>query len=67
MIPVLLIDDDRELANLLEEYLQEEFQLQAEYDGASGLEQALHHSYAVVILDLMLPAHERARGPQTAP
>lgn len=55
MISVLLIDDDRELGNLLEEYLQEEFHLQSEYDGVSGLEEALHHSYAVVILDLMLP------------
>jgi DNA-binding response OmpR family regulator len=55
MIPVLLIDDDQELGTLLQEYLQGEFQLQAAVDGVSGLEEALHHSYAVVILDLMLP------------
>jgi DNA-binding response OmpR family regulator len=55
MIPVLLIDDDRELGMLLQEYLQEEFHLQSACDGVSGLDEALHHSYAVVILDLMLP------------
>lgn len=52
---VLLIDDDRELSMLLQEYLQEEFQLCPVFDGVSGIEEALKHSYAAVILDLMLP------------
>lgn len=55
MLSVLLIDDDRELSMLLQEYLQNEFELHAAFDGLSGLEEALSHSYAAVILDLMLP------------
>jgi DNA-binding response OmpR family regulator len=55
MVRVLLIDDDRELGMLLQEYLQGEFQLHAAFDGLSGLQEALSHSYAAVILDLMLP------------
>lgn len=56
MLPILLIDDDRELSMLVQEYLQEEFQVHPAFDGASGLKEALSHSYAAVILDLMLPA-----------
>lgn len=55
MIPVLLIDDDRELSMLLQECLEEEFQVHPVFDGVSGLQEALSHSYAAVILDLMLP------------
>jgi two-component system response regulator CpxR len=56
MISVLLIDDDTELAKLLQEYLEEEqFHLDAAHDGISGLERALNSSYAVVVLDVMLP------------
>jgi DNA-binding response OmpR family regulator len=56
MTSVLLIDDDTELAKLLEEYLEaEQFQLDPAHDGVSGLEKALKNSYAVVVLDVMLP------------
>jgi len=55
MISILLIDDDRELGILLQECLQEEFELHPAFDGVSGLQEALSHSYAAVILDLMLP------------
>src|SRR5579871_462083 len=56
MTSVLLIDDDSELSKLLEEYLEEEqFQLEAAYDGVSGLAKAMEGPYAVVILDVMLP------------
>ncbi|MBZ5521100.1 MAG: response regulator transcription factor [Acidobacteriia bacterium] len=56
MTSVLLIDDDTELTRLLEEYLQEEqLQLDAAHDGRDGLEKALTHPYAVVVLDVMLP------------
>jgi DNA-binding response OmpR family regulator len=56
MTSVLLIDDDSELTKLLEEYLKEEqFQLDPAHDGPSGLQKALNNSYAVVVLDVMLP------------
>src|SRR5579872_6248986 len=56
MVSVLLIDDDSELSKLLEEFLEEEqFRLDAAYDGVSGLEKALNNSYAAVVLDVMLP------------
>src|SRR5437016_1261975 len=56
MISVLLIDDDSELTKLLQEYLEEEqFHLEDAHDGVSGLNKALNHQYAVVVLDVMLP------------
>lgn len=56
MVSVLLIDDDAELSKLLEEYLQsEQVHLEAAHDGPKGLEKALSHQYAAVILDVMLP------------
>ncbi len=39
---ILIIDDDEELCELVSEYLTVEgFQVEAFYDGASGLEKAL--------------------------
>src|ERR1700682_3466540 len=56
MVPVLLIDDDAELGKLLEEYLQSgRLHLDAAYDGPTGLQKALSSTYAVVVLDVMLP------------
>lgn len=53
---ILLIDDDRELSDLLIEYLQtENFVLTPAYDGKSGLEQALTNQYDIILLDVMLP------------
>jgi len=54
---VLVIDDDRELCELVREYLiQECFQVVLLHDGKHGLEQALSGKYDAVILDVMLPA-----------
>jgi len=56
MNPVLIIDDDKELCELLSELLgQEGFSVDAVYDGASGVEQATTKDYSLVILDVMLP------------
>jgi DNA-binding response OmpR family regulator len=53
---VLVIDDDRELCELVREYLvQECFQVDLIHEGKHGLEQALSGKYDVVILDVMLP------------
>ncbi len=53
---ILIVDDDRELCELLTEYLtQEGFEVDAVYDGQTGLEKALEPGYAIVVLDVMLP------------
>ncbi|MCE5280670.1 MAG: response regulator transcription factor [Deltaproteobacteria bacterium] len=53
---VLAIDDDRDLCELLEEYLgREGFRLEAVHDGEAGVQRALTGSYGVIILDVMLP------------
>jgi two-component system response regulator CpxR len=57
---LLLVDDDRELTDMLREYLGHEgFEVVALHDGASALERLGAHSEPVpdlVVLDVMLPA-----------
>jgi DNA-binding response OmpR family regulator len=69
---VLIVDDDRELCELLAERLSDErFVIEAVHDGPRGLERALSRDYSLVVLDLMLPGmggldvlrHIRARSP----
>lgn len=56
MLKVLLIDDDKELSQLLSEYLQTEgFTIDTAYDGQTALDLALNHSYSAIVLDVMLP------------
>jgi DNA-binding response OmpR family regulator len=56
MPKVLLIDDDRELASLLTEYLQQDgFETQAVHDGETGVTQALTGGHDIVVLDVMMP------------
>lgn len=56
MIPVLLVDDDRELTEMLSLYLAREgFQATAVGTGEEGEAQALTGNYQVVVLDVMLP------------
>ena len=53
---ILIVDDDSELCELLEEYLQAEgFATHAVFDGKEGLQQALAGDYALVVLDIMIP------------
>ncbi len=53
---VLVIDDDRELCELLAEYLgQEGFVVESANEGVAGLERALSGAHALVVLDVMLP------------
>jgi two-component system, OmpR family, response regulator CpxR len=53
---ILVIDDDRELVDLLKEYLVPEgFTVDAAFDHASGLNKALRGDDELVILDVMLP------------
>jgi DNA-binding response OmpR family regulator len=56
MIRALLVDDDRDLARLLGEYLgSHEVELVHVEDGMSGLELLGRESFDVVLLDVMLP------------
>ncbi len=56
MLKVLLIDDDKELSQLLSEYLHTEgFAIDTAFDGQSALDLALKNSYSVIVLDVMLP------------
>lgn len=56
MANVLIIDDDAELVELFQEYLQQEqFQVSTSLTGKAGLEMALTGDYDLIILDMMLP------------
>jgi DNA-binding response OmpR family regulator len=56
MDDILVIDDDRELVQLLREYLiPEGFTVNAAFDHATGLEKALHGRDELIVLDVMLP------------
>ncbi len=53
---VLLVDDDRELCQMLCEYLQaEHFEVHSVHDGAAGLEAIRRGAFDIIILDVMLP------------
>lgn len=56
LTPILIIDDDQELCELLRDWLATEgFALNARHDGPSGLQAARADAYAAIILDVMLP------------
>lgn len=56
MSRILVIDDDRELVDLLKEYLVPEgFTIDTAYDHSSGLAKALRGEDDLIILDVMLP------------
>jgi two-component system response regulator CpxR len=53
---LLIIDDDKELTDLLVEYLEPEgFKITCAQDGESGIKKALSESFDAIILDIMLP------------
>jgi two-component system, OmpR family, response regulator CpxR len=53
---ILVVDDDLELCELLTEYLQPEgFEVDAVFDGLTGVDRALSGDYSLLILDVMLP------------
>lgn len=54
--PILLIDDDQSLAELLSEYLAtEDIAIEACHDGLSGLQKARNQDYSLILLDVMMP------------
>ena len=59
---ILLIDDDRRLAEMVSEYLGEAgFRVVVADDGRTGLERLTREPYDALILDLMLPDMELLR------
>ena len=53
---ILIIEDNRDLAHLLESHLRDlAFQVDLSFDGTAGLAKADSDNYDLVILDLMLP------------
>ncbi|MEZ4772950.1 MAG: response regulator transcription factor [Bacteroidia bacterium] len=56
MKKVLLVEDDRDIVNLLEIHLRDlDCQLTKAYHGPEGLTYALENTFDLIILDLMLP------------
>lgn len=56
MQSILVIDDDKELCQLLDEYLHPEgFAVEAVYEPETGLKRAKSLDHTLVILDVMLP------------
>jgi DNA-binding response OmpR family regulator len=54
---VLLVDDDRELCQMLTEYLQaEHFDVKSVHDGADALTELEANDFEILILDVMLPS-----------
>ena len=73
MKPILMIDDDAELCEMVGEYLAlEGFRVSSQHDGAAGLESASGGDYEAILLDVMLPklsgfeVLKRLRGGQSA-
>lgn len=53
---VLLVDDDKELLELLCDYLaQEGFEVACAFDGEVGIDRALSGRHDIVVLDVMMP------------
>jgi DNA-binding response OmpR family regulator len=53
---VLLVDDDREVANYVRRELEEEsFNVVVAHDGASGLRLAEQSAFDIIVLDVMMP------------
>ena len=51
-----MIDDDRELCEMVAEYMGPEgFKVESVHNGERGLEKALAGNYALILLDVMLP------------
>jgi two-component system response regulator CpxR len=58
MNKLLLIDDDKELSQLLNEYLTAEgFEVVVAYDGETGVQLATQEQYSAIVLDVMLPIY----------
>jgi len=58
-VKILLVEDDKDIVRFLKKGLTEnEYSVDVTFDGEAGLSAALHKSYDLVILDIMLPRME---------
>lgn len=56
MTRLLIVDDDKELSDMLSEYLGSEgFEIDAVYNGLAAIERVKGHAYDALILDVMMP------------
>ncbi len=56
MNKILIIEDEKEIAELEKDYLElSDFEVEVKKDGESGLKAALKNDYDLIVLDLMLP------------
>jgi two-component system response regulator CpxR len=56
---ILIVDDDRELVRLMDEFLRNQgFEAAAAYNGPDGLREALGGGYDLVLLDVMMPGFD---------
>jgi DNA-binding response OmpR family regulator len=54
---VLVVDDDRELCQMLGEYLEaEHFDVKTVHDGGEALAELEHNKFEILILDVMMPS-----------
>ncbi len=59
MKPILIIEDDRNIAELERDYLQlNGYRVEIAADGGSGLKLALTGQYQLIVVDLMLPGKD---------
>ncbi len=59
MKPILIIEDDRNIAELERDYLQlNGYRVEIASDGGSGLKLALSGQYELIVVDLMLPGKD---------
>ncbi len=59
MKQVLVVEDDRDIVDLLKIHLDDlECQVDAAYDGDTGLDKAMNGKYDLIILDVMLPGRD---------
>jgi two-component system, OmpR family, response regulator CpxR len=56
---ILLVDDDRDLVSLVEEFLRQNgFEVATAHNGPEGLKQALSGEHDLLILDVMMPGFD---------
>lgn len=56
---ILIVEDEVRLADYLKQgFIENSFAVDLAHNGIDGLHQALHESYDIIILDIMLPQHD---------
>ena len=59
MKKVLVVEDDRDIVDLLKIHLDDlDCQVEAAYDGDTGLDKAMNGTFDLIILDVMLPGRD---------